>query len=157
MNKLSTLRSVLSLVFLFIVFSLSAQQIEDFFKDKGERYFRFTLNSESEISKISNMVSIDQIDDNVIVAIANIDEFKRFLELNIPYEFLPHPSDLIDFDAVELSNIKDVKQWDFYPTYDAYVALMNGFMLTIQIYARYIISVHYLAGRQLLAARITSM
>ncbi len=156
MNRLSILKSVLSVVFLFMVFSLSAQELEVFFKDKGERYFRFTLSSESELSKISDMVSIDHIDGKEIIANASLDEFKKFLELNIPYEFLPHPSDLIDFDAVELSNIKDVRQWDFYPTYDAYVALMNGFAADHPDLCQ----IHNIgtlpSGRQLLAARITS-
>ncbi len=156
MNKTATIKSILCLSFTMLVLSLSAQQPEYFFKEKGERYIRFSLNSEYNLDKISNVVSIDQIDGESIIANVNLEEFRSFLDLNIPYEFLPHPSDLIDFDAVDLNEIKNVKQWDYYPTYDAYVALMNGFASDHPAICQ-IQNIGTLpSGRQLLAARITS-
>lgn len=155
MNKLVLLKSFLWLTLAMLTLQLSAQQVEEHFKERGERYFRFSTPSKHDMSQLAQIISIDRIEDNTIIANASLDEFKRFLAYNIPYEFLPHPSDLIDFDALELNEIKDIDAWDYYPTYDAYVTMMNAFATNHPN----LCTIHNIgtlpSGRQLLAAKIT--
>lgn len=156
MNKPVLLKSFFWLTLAMLTLQLSAQQPEDYFKQRGERYFQFTTPSKQDMSQLSQIISIDRIENDMVIANANLDEFKRFLAYNIPYEFLPHPSDLIDFDALDLNEIKDIKAWDYYPTYPAYVTMMNTFATDHPG----LCSIHNIgtlpSGRQLLAAKITS-
>ena len=148
--------SLLWLLTFTITLSLPASEIEQEFRAKGERYFRFVSASKHALSQLAQIISIDQVRGDTIVANANLEEFRQFLAFNIAYELLPHPSDLIDFDAIGLDQITETRNWDFYPTYDAYVTMMNNFgsnhpnLCDIQ-------NIGTLpSGRQLLVAKITS-
>lgn len=96
---------------------------------KGEIYFRFITNSLEIINQLTKEISIDNVKSFVIgyeiFAYANEEEFKKFLKYNIPFEVLKHPSDLYN---VRMSNdVNEIRGWDTYPTYDAYVSMMYQF------------------------------
>ena len=103
----------------------------DYLLEKGEVHFSFSIPEGKVFMEIFNMVSVDNLHDNKVYAYANAMEFEQFLALNLDYQVLPHPGDA----AVELNMMtweqlqaKDlVDTWDFYPTYEAYVSLMNSF------------------------------
>ena len=100
-------------------------EMENFFTKKGEAYFKIDINSAKDVSQLSRILSIDHLEENQVIAYANKDEFRKFLELGLDYQLLTNPGDLIIpkmFDGQ-----KEVYEWDAYPTYEAYVAMMYQF------------------------------
>jgi len=132
-----------------------SQGVEEYFKEKGERYFSFTINNKSDLVKLSDIISIDHVENNQVIANANLQEFMRFLEFDIDYLLLPHPAELIQDIALDYAEIKAQSSWNFYPTYEGYVGLMNSFAANFpslcQIYNIGTLN----SGRQLLVARIS--
>lgn len=140
---------------ILISFALHSQNIDSVFIERGEKYFGFIITPEMDISEFSDMFSIDGINGDTLIAIANLEEFREFLKLGIPYYFLPHPSDLLKFDAVDIHQIKKYSDWDFYPTYDAYLTIMNNFGADFPAICQIQEFGTLPSGRKLLAARIT--
>lgn len=95
------------------------------FGQNNEYYFRFNLNNRSELQTLSSVISIDNIEGNTVYAYANDNEFLRFLMYKYDYEMLPHPGSLIN---PKMSSTPDeIRDWDTYPTYEGYVAMMYQF------------------------------
>ncbi len=95
------------------------------FGQNNEYYFRFNINNRSEVQTLSSVISIDNIKGNTVYAYANDDEFLKFLMYKYNYEMLPHPGSLIN---PEMGSTPDeIRDWDTYPTYEGYVAMMYQF------------------------------
>jgi len=91
----------------------------------SETYFSFKIDSPRELAKLTRIISIDNVKDNVVYAYANEDEMAKFERLGYTYEVLPHPGTLI---VPEMTTNKDaMTDWDVYPTYSVYVSMMNQF------------------------------
>ena len=119
------------LVFLLLVLlalhSISQNYWENYFDEGGgERYFRFTYDSQQQLEKISSVISIDQVVGESVVAWANKKGFEAFLKLGLAYEFIPLDC---GFEPVmhDLSELDMLRQWNSYPTYEAYEAMMYQF------------------------------
>lgn len=139
-------------IFALTVFS---QSLESQFSKRGERYFSFTKVSDSELSKLAQIISIERAVGDSVIANASFEEFKVFLSFGIDYTFLPHPADLTQDIALEYDEIENVNDWDFYPTYGAYVSMMNDFETNYPAICT-IYNIGTLpSGRQLLTARIS--
>ncbi len=111
-------------LFLFMI-CVQAQLPPGYFTKNGEVYFRFSYTDKTTINQLSKIISIDNVTSDSVYAYANESEFNNFLKSGIHYQVLPHPGDA---DDVRMSdNIDDIKAWDYYPTYDAYVAMMQQF------------------------------
>jgi len=134
-------------------------QIEKSFTDKGEIYFKFTAASKDNVNKISEIISIDAVKNNVIgfevFAFANEKEFNNFLKLNIEFELLPLPSESIKEPLKISDNTESVSAWDSYPTYDAYLAMMNNFQTAYPNLCRLVNIGTTVQGRQLICAVIS--
>ncbi|MCX7833629.1 MAG: M14 family zinc carboxypeptidase [Ignavibacteria bacterium] len=124
---------------------------------KGEVYFRFITNSVDIINKLSREISIDNVKSLVIgfevFAYANEEEFKEFLKYNIPFEILKHPSDL--FEVRMSDDINEIRGWDTYPTYDAYVNMMYQFQTTYPNLCKIIDAGNTVQNRKILFAVIS--
>lgn len=98
------------------------------FDKKGEIYFKFNVNSKEEINNFSKIISIDNVIDRLIYfeifAYANEREFSDFLKIKNLFEVLPHPG---DNNYPTSDNIAEIRAWDTYPTYDAYINMMSQF------------------------------
>lgn len=95
---------------------------------RGEIYFRFQNSSAIDADMITRMISIDHATTQEwIYAYANDKEFKNYLALGYPFEILPHPGSLIIPEMKSSIDPKSVLNWDFYPTYEAYVDQMYQF------------------------------
>ena len=76
----------------FLTFSNFAQQIdENYFKENTEVYFKFLISDRAELNTLTNIISIDNVNGNLVFAYANENEFKEFEKLNYSYTILPHP------------------------------------------------------------------
>lgn len=91
---------------------------------RGEVYFSFLIEK-SDLNELSKIISIDRRSGDTIFAFANRNGFDRFISRNISYRILTPPSLLLDKSLLPTGVI--TKAWNVYPTYDAYVNMMNNF------------------------------
>jgi hypothetical protein len=128
---------------------------------KGEVYFKFSLNSSavgnrSLIEKLTRCVSIDNIRNDYVYAYANANEFASFLKFGFSYEVLLHPGDMLQNPKMAKTAARLVTAWDAYPTYPAYVAMMDTFAQKYPDKCKIIQIGTSTAGRKLLYAKITA-
>ena len=74
--------------------------------------------------------------------------------MNIPYWILQHPGD-INFDPEMESSPDEIMDWDVYPTYEGYVAMMNQFAANYPNLCRIVNAGQTVQGRQILFAVIS--
>jgi hypothetical protein len=96
--------------------------------DHGETYFRFVLPDRPLLDKLSQVISIDKVTDGEVYAYANDRELADFQAYLLPYDTLPHPGSLLQPRMV--SQTSALSDFDSYPTYSAYVAMMYAFETT---------------------------
>lgn len=119
--------------FILLIFSNSAFSQEElkmanyFLEKNGEVHFSFKVNNKSEINEFSNIISIDYFKDNTVWAYANKTDFAEFLKLNIEYAVIDPKSDFEAEPKMMNSFEKATYAWDAYPTYPAYISMMNQF------------------------------
>jgi PKD repeat protein len=102
-------------------------EIDQIFGERGEIYFKFQ-NQNTDLNLLSRIVSIDAVDGLEVFAYANKKEFEGFLKHVQEFELLPKPGELIkDPKMLDKVNIREITDWDFYPTYDAYIDMMYQF------------------------------
>ena len=124
------------LTWFFSVSALMAQktnvdQAFEQLKERGEIYFKINQTpSEVDLNRLSKTLSLDRVTDQGIYAYANTKEFTKFLELNINFDLLTPPSMRFKPHMRDQVDIKNVKDWDFYPTYEAYEDMMEQFAAT---------------------------
>ena len=130
--------------FLFILFvalaptaqsqRYSQHEIDNFFGDRGEIYFKCMIHNRQDIHILTRVISIDNVKGLELYAYANRKEFDAFLTYGFDYTILPHPGTLLS--EAELNpfgykgSLQPATTWNFYPTYDQYVAYMVGFTTT---------------------------
>jgi hypothetical protein len=119
----------------------------------SEYYFKFHINSHEELGKLTRIISIDNVRDLTVFAYANDDQLRDFESMGYSYEPLPHPGTLIQ---PEMSADKfDAKAWDVYPTYDAYISMMNQFAIDYPGLCQIVNAGSTVEGRSILFARIS--
>ncbi|MEA3477827.1 MAG: M14 family zinc carboxypeptidase [Bacteroidota bacterium] len=120
---------ILTLVLSLTIYGDAISQV-NYFDNAKEIYFQFELESTDEINALSRIISIDNvIDGRIVKAYANAKEFNAFLEQGIEYTVLQHPGTLIrNPRMLDQVNIREITEWDFYPTYDAYLDMMEQFV-----------------------------
>ncbi len=127
--------------------------------ERNEVYFSFEKPNKEVLRQLFNIVSIQRIDVGQVLAYANSEEFKLFSEFGLAYEVLPPPSyvdfnlNMLDWD--ELRHRDLTGSWDFYPTYEAYLALMYQFEEDYPGLVEIINIGETVMGRDLLFARIS--
>ncbi len=133
------------------------QYLNELYSQDGEQYFKFELKELTELATLTKIISIDKIGrDGYVYAYANKQEFARFMDYGLPFTILDHPG---DYDGVlkmlDISDIRDIQEWDFYPTYEAYVAMMNQFASDYPDLCHVFSIGNSIQGRQLLVAKIS--
>ncbi len=121
--------------------------------DHTETYFKFRVNTPQELEKLTRIISIDNVQDGVVHAYANEKEIEVFKTLGYDYEVLPHPGTLID--PVMTDSKDGLKDWDTYPTYEAYVDQMNQFAIDYPDLCQIVNAGNSVEGRQVLFAKIS--
>ncbi len=129
-------------------------------QQQEEVYFRFSLPAPEVFLIVSAAISVDKVIDGQVFAYANASEYETFRSFSIDHQLLPHPGD-IDFDpnmkdwpALQQKDLTD--SWAFYPTYDAYVGLMEQFETDFpELCTIYSIG-QTVQGRELLFAKISA-
>ncbi len=129
-------RTLVTLMFIILFSSAHAQKnkqqiLDGLFTNNGEIYFSFPIFDRGEIPVLTKIISIDNVKGNEVYAYANRKEFSRFLDLEYSYTILPHPGTLLSESELNMGGNQkkpySATVWNFYPTYDQYVAYMVGF------------------------------
>lgn len=158
MKKIILFTCFISALFTYPAISqnLSSEKIKayEMLDSKGEVYFTFEVFDKQRINELSKIISIDNVTGSTVFAYANKTEFEEFLKLNISFTVLLHPGD-VDFDLNMRSNSTYPLEWDSYPTYEAYVAMMNQFAADFPGLCRIVNAGSTVQGRQILFAVIS--
>lgn len=99
----------------------------EYLNKKGEVYFRFNVASRSQISQLTNIISIDNVCGLEVYAYANKEGFQEFSENNLYYEVLPHPGDMLENPLMYDGKSGESFEFDKYPTYEKYEEIMDQF------------------------------
>jgi hypothetical protein len=156
--------SAFTLIFFFSVIIVSSGQpgskediIHQLYEKDGEHYFSFQAGDRNTIQELSRIISLDKVEEQGrVFAYANRKEFARFLDYGLNYEILPHPGDFEGFLNIKSElDIRDIREWDFYPTYDAYITMMNQFEEQYPELCQVFSVGTSVQGRELLVAKIS--
>jgi hypothetical protein len=121
--------------------------------EQNEYYFSFELTDLSRLPFLAEIVSIDNVQGYRIFAYANDSEWEAFLNTGYKPRILPHPG--INPKA-EMANSKTkMRDWDAYPTYQAYLDLMYGFAQDYPALCRIVDAGTTVGGRKILFAVIS--
>ncbi len=131
--------------------STEKQKAYEYLDTKGEVYFSFEVFDKARINELSKIISVDDVKGETVFAYANKAEFEEFLKLCIPFTVLPHPGDA-NFDLNMKDSPAELMEWDSYPTYEAYVAMMNQFAASYPNLCRIVNIGTTVQGRQMLFA-----
>jgi len=145
------------IVALFTLSTLFAQSqtIEEIFGDRGEIYFEFNHTS-FDLNKISGLVSLDQVNEEMARAYANKKEFNAFMKIVDDFQLLQKPGELLkNPKMLDHVNVKEITEWDFYPTYDAYIDMMFQFATDHPDICEVFSIGQTVEGRELMMAKIS--
>ena len=136
----------LTLVILFLFgTTLFAQDVE--------HYFKFSILQKSELDVLTHIISIDDVKENTVYAYANAKEWDALLRLGYRPLELPHPSS--EYQHEMFDSPGGTLEWDSYPTYQAYRAMMRQFATSYPAICKLDTIGYSVQGRQLLALKIS--
>lgn len=120
-----------------------------------EHYLKIKINNRSDIETLTQIVSIDNVSDNIVFAFANDDEFQALKKSGFAFEELLRPS----LDPTRVINmattVDQMSDWDRYPTYEVYVQMMQNWATNYPNLCKLDTIGNSIQGRQLLAVKIS--
>ncbi len=155
---------VVLIAVLSVIQTLRAQNINQdsivsiSFGQKPELYFSFPLQHHDMMQQLTRIVSIDNVSGSDVIAVANKKEFALFLEYDIPFQVLLSPNEMLPAEAWTMRDEfadKSTNNWDYYPTYQAYLDMMAQFVIDYPALCRIDTIGYSVQGRLLLSAVIS--
>ena len=133
------------------------KSIETVFENTNEIYLNLLVSDPSEIELLSAMISIDSKTKGLnVYAYCNKKQYTIFSKLNYDFEILQHPGTLLKNPRMKANvNLKETNDWDYYPTYDAYISMMTQFATDYPNICQVYSIGETVEGRALLVARIS--
>ncbi len=132
---------------------LTEYNTNELFGNRGEIYF-YLEGAVAEVNTLTKIISIDNVKDGNVYAYASVKEFN---ELKARYNFnlvqLKTPSELFKADITNSS--REVLDWNYYPTYNAYLQIMQDFATNFPNLCVIDTIGTSIEGRLILAARIS--
>jgi hypothetical protein len=138
-----------------VVFSQQQKNFSDLFNKNGEIYFTVNNISKADLNIITEIVSVDNVTNTSVYANANETEFREFLKSGFDFTLQPHPNENFNPEMASFEEIKESGSWDYYPTYDAYVAMMYQFATDYPEICEVSSIGQTVNGRELLVAKIS--
>jgi len=102
-------------------------EAREYLETRGEVLLSIPASEKNNISRISNIISIDRIDGEYIYVYASQKGFDTLVNLNLPFRVETPPSLAIKITQTEGEFPGDWKQ---YPTYDEYIAFIQKLATT---------------------------
>ncbi|MFQ6610324.1 MAG: M14 family zinc carboxypeptidase, partial [Fidelibacterota bacterium] len=90
-----------------------------------EHYLKIYIQDQSELEKLTKMVSISRAEKPVVFAYASHDQLAKLSASSFSFEHLPHPNE--SFFPEMAASLDELREWNRYPTYDQYVDQMISF------------------------------
>lgn len=147
-------------IFVLLLLSLLTVEIfaqkEDLYllmKERNEFYFCFEIDDYNRLGEFDGIISVDKVDDGKVLAYADNNGYECFLALGYETTLLTPPSMSEDYEMYDGRTRADY-EWDKYPTYEAYVAMMEEFATTYPEKCSLIELGTLESGRKILLARI---
>lgn len=91
-----------------------------------EHYLRIVVDNRAQVSELSQIVSVDNVRGDTVLAYANDTELQALDKSGHKYTKLPHPSSLSARAIVMATTVAEMANWDRYPTYGVYTQMMRG-------------------------------
>ena len=144
-------------LFLFVTFGLTAQEnkLNRLMQDRNEYYFTFELNGNDNLQQIAKTISVDKVNGNVVTAYANNKEFAEFQKLGYEITLQTPPSMMFEAEMWDGSNRAEY-DWDQYPTYPAYEAMMQQYATDHPDRCTYMELGTLNSGRKIMVCRINN-
>lgn len=152
MKKIFVLTLFISL---FVNLPSQNSDLYSLMKDRNEFYFSFQCDNIQELGEIFDAISIDKIDGDNVVAYANGSEYENFLTLGYKTTLLLPPS-MSDVYKMYDGHSRDEYEWDEYPTYEAYEAMMYDYAETYSDNCSLLNLGTLQSGRKILLLRINN-
>jgi hypothetical protein len=147
-------RIILTLLLISLFTNIFSQTPDkEYFRKNLEVYFEFNISDRSELEELTRIISLDNVDNKLVRAYANEEEWNQFIKLGYKYKILPHPGDAEGI--IMSSDLKSIRGWDVYPTYDAYIQMMYQFAANYPNLCRIVDAGNSVNGRKLLFAVIS--
>jgi Zinc carboxypeptidase/FlgD Ig-like domain/Carboxypeptidase regulatory-like domain len=119
----------------------------------GEQYIKFPVPTRNELSKITNIVSIDKIEAGYVYAYGVEKQLEKLSASGYFYEILPHPGTL--YEPQMTANMDRSREFEVYPTYEAYVNMMYQFAVDYPDICQVTNIGNSVNGREVLVAKIS--
>jgi PKD repeat protein len=148
-----------TLFMLFQVQLLVSQtnDLDAIYKDRQEYYFQLQFNSVKELAEIDRLVSVDKIENKNCIAYASTKQFAALLAAGYKPELLVPPSFLTtDLKMIDSDGLKNSYEWDAYPTYGAFVTMMNNFQTDYPAMCTIHSIVTLASGHEVLVAQVNN-
>lgn len=105
----------------------SVKEAREYLETRGEVFLSIPASEKNQISKLSNVISIDRIDRESIYVYASQKGFDSLVSVNLPFLVEIPPSLTIKNIQAEGEFPGD---WNRYPTYDEYIAFIRKLATT---------------------------
>ena len=131
---------------------------QEMLESRGEVYFKFSIEDDiltkDNLSYLSSIISIDNVQGTKVTAYANTKGFNRFVNLNVEFEVLTPPSMLDSSILIAASAARNIEELDYYPSYDEYINMMNQFAIDFPNLCEVVSIGNSINGRELLFIHI---
>jgi len=131
------------------------KDLEQLMSSRGEYYFTLTIQQPTEIKTISDLCSVDGFDGHTVVCYANQKQYENLLNKGYELTLLTPPSMREEHAMWDGSN-RAAYEWDSYPTYEAYEAMMQQFATDYPERCTYMELGTLASGRKLMVCRLNS-
>ncbi|MFH1700691.1 MAG: M14 family zinc carboxypeptidase [Candidatus Zixiibacteriota bacterium] len=119
----------------------------------SEYYIEIQVDSQTNLNELTRLISIDNIKGNTVFAYGTPQQLANLENRGYFYKSLPHPGSL--FSPKMGLDKNSMADWDVYPTYPAYVAMMYQFQADFPEYCQIIDAGSSVMDHQILVARIS--
>ena len=148
----NTFRTILFLLITAQITVFAQQPMKLRLEQRGEIIVSFEAKYLNEIPNVGCW-SIDKVIDNTAYVYLNSAQYEKILELNIP--FIPEPIPSLRTVATMSNSVTQAQEWDTYPDYPTYLAMMNQFTIDYPHICKLDTIGYSVDGRLLLALKIS--
>ncbi len=125
-----------------------------YIQEHGEVYFKFAFTNRKQLQQLGQFISLDKAHSDTVFAYANAKGFVRFLKIGIRWSLLTPPSERLSRQQLLARTFKSSVEWNYYPSYDQYVSLMQDFQKKYPKLCKIVNIGKSVQGRELLFAHI---
>ncbi|MCD4735749.1 MAG: T9SS type A sorting domain-containing protein [Bacteroidales bacterium] len=160
--KINVMRSRIGIIIIVLFYWIAGAaqnegdvKIDSLFKENKELYLIIYSEGKNQTVELSKLVSIDNVYGKTVVAYANRAEFEEFLRYDYFYVLSQHPGKSYNPEMKSEVDLKGLKDWDFYPTYEAFISMMQQFEANYPSICKVFSIGQSIEGREIMFARIS--